>query len=335
MCPAPRPSAGATPQEIARVLGLKANDPAAGELHATATVQSTFLRSLGIGSRVNPGGAPGIPLDNVISQECDCEDCAAKTRSSAPITYDLMEYAITHLRFNGAKIDLRFFNDHFYQPFADLPSNCDAQSEQVRQVRICIEVLRSALGLRPLTPAARESALKASEQQYLLAAYEQLLFQLGTNYTEIRLSRSMSAEDADALASRIGVPTSALPSLLLDTDATPPQLTEAKLEGLFGLIDTTQPPLHTAPVSQLQAWRLATLRTTWQSADWPSDDYSLLQRPDPRSGPRRPGRLPQSGLEDERGGSGQSVRHLGSAANVGRQPAASDLFGRPAPSRSG
>ena len=201
-------------------------------------MQSTFLRNLGVGSRVDHGPTPDVPLNDVISQDCDCEDCEAAVSPGAYLA-DLMEYAITHLRFNGAQIGLQFFTDHFHQPFADLPSNCDAQSEQVRQVRICIEVLRSALGARPLSPAARESALKAAEQQYLLAAYEQLLFQLGTNYTEIRLSRGMTADDADALASRIGVPTSALPALLLDPDATPPQLTEASLESLFGLIDTT------------------------------------------------------------------------------------------------
>lgn len=141
--------ARATPEEISGALGLKGNDPAAGELQAIATVHSTYLRNLGVGSRINPGRTPSIPLDNVISQECDCEDCAAAVSPGAYLA-DLMEYAITHLRFNGAHIDLRFFNDHFHQPFADLPSNCDAQSDQVRQVRICIEVLRSAQGARPL-----------------------------------------------------------------------------------------------------------------------------------------------------------------------------------------
>ena len=268
--------ARATPEEVSGALGLKRNDAAARELQTIATVQSTFLRNLGVGSRVDPARMHDVPLDDVISQDCDCEDCAAAVSPGAYLA-DLMEYAITHLRFNGASIGLQFFTDHFHQPFADLPSNCDAQSEQVRQVRICIEVLRSALGARPLSPAARESALKTAEQQYLLAAYEQLLFQLGTNFTEIRLSRGMTTEDAAALASRIGVPTSALSALLLDPDATPPQLTEVSLESLLGLIDTTQPPLHTAPTSQLQTWRLATLRSTWQSADWPADAYSQRQ----------------------------------------------------------
>ena len=270
--------ARATPAEISKALGQKGNDPVGGELHTIATVHSGFLHNLGVGSRVNSARPPSIPMDNVITQECDCKDCAAAVSPGAYLA-DLMEYAIMHLRFNGAPIDLHFFTNHFHQPFADLPSNCDAQSIEVRQVRICIEVLRSALGARPLSPAARETALKAAEQEYLLAAYEQLLFELGTNYMEIRLSRVMTADDADALASRIGVPTSALPSLLLDPDATPAQLTEANLENLFGLIDTTQPPLHIPLVSQLQRWRLATLRKIWQKEDWPADDYSDQIRP--------------------------------------------------------
>lgn len=42
-------------------------------------------------------------------------------------------------------IDLQFLADTFHQPFDRLPASCDAAGEQMRQARLCIEVLRSYL----------------------------------------------------------------------------------------------------------------------------------------------------------------------------------------------
>ncbi len=267
--------ARATPQEISAALGLDANNSAAAELRLTATVQSTFLRNLGIGDIANPGRGQVIPLagSDVVPEQCGCEDCAAAVSPRAYLA-DLMQYAITHLRFDGVTLDLRFFKDRFHQPFSDLPSNCGAQNKEVRQVRICIEVLRAALGARPLVPPAREATLKKAERQYLLDTYLQLLTKLGTSYSEIRLSRGATQDEQRQLANQIGVPASALASVLLDPATTPAQLTEAALEKIFGLVDTTQPPLRNIPASQFQTWRLSYLRDIWKSLDWPSDGYA-------------------------------------------------------------
>ncbi len=42
-------------------------------------------------------------------------------------------------------VDLQFLADTFHQPFDKLPASCEAADEQIRQARLCIEVLRSYL----------------------------------------------------------------------------------------------------------------------------------------------------------------------------------------------
>jgi hypothetical protein len=146
----------------------------------------------------------------------------------------------------------------FHQPFGDLPVDCEAVEQQVRQVRICIEVLRSYLGRRPLPDAAKEAALAKAEKQYLVDAYTMLLNRIGTSYEEVRLARTAKVEERKALAERLGISLTVprpdpkttmgdeLDQLFLDPEATSPSvraLTETALERLFGLADTTRDPL--------------------------------------------------------------------------------------------
>ena len=112
-------------------------------------------------------------------------------------------------------------------------------TQQVRQVRICIEVLRSFLGARPLSDANREAALARSENEYRLAVYTTLLIRIGTSHEEIRLARTADEETRQALADRLGIPLERLESLFLE----PAAVTEEALERLFGLADTTRDPL--------------------------------------------------------------------------------------------
>ena len=79
-----------------------------------------------------------LPLE----QPCGCSDCEAAVGPAAYLA-DLLDYTLKFVRNSNAKIDLQFLVDKFHQPFIDLPTDCTAVDEPLRQVRICIEVLRS------------------------------------------------------------------------------------------------------------------------------------------------------------------------------------------------
>lgn len=149
-------------------------------------------------------------------------------------------------------VDLQFLARTLFRSFEDLPPRCDVASSAVHQVRLCVEVLRRYLAANP--PATdQQRALAAAEQQYRFAAYSMLLAKHGTSFDDLRLSRTAS-DRRQKIADRLGIdptgpgadgkPSSAdhLAELLLDPNATtgPQALTEAALEQLFGLADTTR-----------------------------------------------------------------------------------------------
>jgi hypothetical protein len=134
------------------------------------------------------------------------------------------------------------FEAMFCQPFDALPTSCDLMNEKVRQVRICIEVLRAyckedSIALSP--------AFQDKQAQYCSDTYQELLSKLGTSYVALRASRGASADDRASLATALGIPPGDgnqrdyLAELLLDADA----VTEADIERLFGLADTARDPL--------------------------------------------------------------------------------------------
>ena len=90
------------------------------------------------------------------------------------------------------------FENLLLQPFGRLPTSCDEMDHKVRQVRLCVEVLRRYLAANHL-PAAGSSAeakLEKAEQSYRLAAYQSLLIKLGISYDELRLSAQRRNEGA-------------------------------------------------------------------------------------------------------------------------------------------
>jgi hypothetical protein len=182
---------------------------------------------------------PGLAHE--FDYKCGCEDCQA---AISPMAYlaDLLNYTVNHLLSDGLPISLQFLTDKFHQPFGDLSTDCDEVHKQVRQVRICIEVLRSYLNSSLPAPV---------EKKYLLAAYTALLSKIGASYEEIRLARTAEIEDRRALADRLGFDfepnqTDRVVELILDPnidDTQPQAITEKTLEKLFGLVDTTRDPL--------------------------------------------------------------------------------------------
>lgn len=225
-------------------------DAGAFALHAGAQTERKVLRQIFTDIRIKESMGvdfgdrfPGYRRPRSEPQQCSCRQCET---AASPLAYlvDLLSYALTHLRFGfdagwASPITMEWLTNTFYQPFADLPMSCEAIDTKIRQVRLCVEVLRRYLKTQTVTPE-RLTRFKQAEQAYRLAAYTALLAQLGTTYEEIRLSR-----DADQfkvripLAARLGFTLEAtrpdrLDALLLD----PASLSEVDLERVFGLMDT-------------------------------------------------------------------------------------------------
>ena len=217
--------------------------------------------------------ADNLP-DQLFPQQCGCADCEAAVSPAAYLAA-LLDYVLKHVRYNKIKFDLKFLDNTFHQPFSELPTDCEAVNKQVRQVRICVEMLRSYLGKRPLADPAKEAVLAKAEQDYRFAVYSRLLGSVGTSYEEIRRSHKELPETRLALAERLGIdltqprpadpPGDELDQLFLDPSASPSEphvLTELVLETLYGLADTTRDPLSEAAklgddLAQMTHWNLS------------------------------------------------------------------------------
>src|SRR5262249_50274133 len=149
-------------------------------------------------------------------------------------------------------------------PFADLVDSCDAAERPVCQVRLCVEVLRRAVG----TPADAtvRSYLGGIEAMYRSIAYRSLLSGIGTSYDELRRARGLTAAELTALAERLGFAltdgtTNHLATLLVSGDPA-----ESWLADVFGLLPTTGSPTSSSgtAIPQVAQWRLAYLRTLWR-----------------------------------------------------------------------
>ena len=263
---------GSIAQEDARALHRKAVVD-----RAVATNALMAQRTAGLGERVSDAGnqvhvfIPPLIL-------CQCEECSSAV---SPLAYlaDLMAYLkdnVVNTARAGREIDWRFLEAQFRQPFGKLVVSCDAVEARIRQVRICVEVLRDYLAGNPPT-AARAGALATAERSYLRSVYQLLLVHAGVSLDELRLIQTAGADARKAFAERIGIPAPTqtadhLADLLVNTE--PPRPLpgiEAELETVFGLGDTRQPPLHTIAGPKLLEWRRARLREIWTEQDWPDD----------------------------------------------------------------
>jgi len=203
-------------------------------------------------------------LKSSLPDKCGCEDCDAAV---SPLAYlaDLMGYAITGLRDNDQPISFDYLTKQFCQPFSDLPVACEQMYQEVRQVRLCIEVLQRAPKLLILSPAAK--ALPGKLAAYRQDAYERLLSKLGGSYVDLRAAHGATTEARTALADRLGIPLGStapdnLDTLQLDLSTA----TELDLEKLFGLVDTRRDPLCSCSKSgdtdsQVVRWK-------WSGVKW-------------------------------------------------------------------
>jgi hypothetical protein len=240
---------------VNRFMGL--SDVQAGgfnamKIHAVSKVYGSFLQSLIVGHRAaanTPSSMGKIPeLDAVLEEQCICDDCDAAVSPLAYLT-DLLNYTITNIKYSGAGDTFAFLESTFYQNFKELPHYCDAEENLICQQRVVVEILRRYITDPVHTPTSDQSAaLAKATKEYVVNAYRYLLEAFGTSYEELRDVR-VGADSSDrkaTLAKRLNIPYVAGgpdaydPFTTLFIDLKSIALTEAYLEKVFGLIDTTR-----------------------------------------------------------------------------------------------
>ena len=222
------------------------------KIHAVSKVYGSFLQSLIVGHRAaanTPSTMGKIPeLDAVLEEQCICDDCDAAVSPLAYLT-DLLNYTITNVKYFGEGDTFAFLESTFYQNFKELPHYCDAEENLICQQRVVVEILRRYINDPDHTPTSGQlTALAKSTKEYISNAYRYLLEAFGTSYEELRDVRigSDSSDRKAKLATRLNIPYVADgpdaydPFTTLFIDLKSINLTEAYLEKVFGLIDTTR-----------------------------------------------------------------------------------------------
>lgn len=237
--------AGTTQADFVHALADAVDDEAAAQIHTVARAEVDVLNNIlthvraevgnGFPSPLPQGSDDGSdPVTELLTETCQCRNCDAAV---SPLAYlaDLLDYATTHLKNGTQALTIPFLETTFEQPFGDLPTACDSLEQQVRQIRLCIEVLRGYLATNPPSPD-QQTALAKAESTYRIDAYTTLLNQIGTSYAELRASRSAEEPDRQSLATQLGLHPDRLNALFFDPDT----LSEYDLEQRFGLVDTSR-----------------------------------------------------------------------------------------------
>lgn len=178
-------------------------------------------------------------IESLFSPKCNCPDSESAV---SPIAYlaDLLNYILLHVRNKESQeyLDLNGLEERLHQPFSQYPASSEQVDRKVRQVRICIEVLRNYLKSKSLT--VNPDAYKT----YLFEAYRALLNQIGTSYDAIRSIKTAEPKERQALAERLGISLHQnRPDQLDELFLTKENITEQQLEQMFGLVDTSRNPL--------------------------------------------------------------------------------------------
>jgi len=225
---------------------------AALAIHRKAAAASAVFTNALTQARVEQANGfamqPQFDIEDVSPIPCACPD---NESAVSPIAYlaDLLRYICQHVEIKNSdsefdSVGLADLERLFFQPFGELPASGEEVDRKVRQVRVCIEVLRRFLkGM--IISIYQQNILAEKEKSYAFEAYKCLLNQIGTSYDELRLAKTGEPEKCKALADRLGIDLdeqsaeNELDELLLVPDT----ISEQVLERLFGLTDTKRDPL--------------------------------------------------------------------------------------------
>ena len=261
-------SPGSFIETNAEVLGKQK----AAVVYATATGVTNYLNSVSTGYILERDRV-GEDIKDIFTdaaevdlpeQKCAC-DCNHALSPSAYLA-ELLDYVTNHLTHDGRqKVTLEDLARTFHQPFDRMPVACKYAKEEVRQVRIVVEVLRSYLTQNPPPTPEQQRHLDEADKAYRLTAYQTLLRNLGTSYEEVREART-DTETRQQLADRLGIQAVHLDGTGDDLFVAPNDLTEEKLQQLFGYQVTTD-PLADLGEPHLLAWQKDRLDARWRKED--------------------------------------------------------------------
>jgi len=214
--------------------------------------------------------------------DCSCKDCSSALSPGAYLA-QLLAWIIDHLQDGDDNVTLTQLQDQLHQRFGQIPSDCSAVEEKIRQVRLAIEVLRGFTGipddddggpglvLQP--PGASAEDFTVSYRRYRTEAYRTILGAYGLSWEDLRDARlATSGTRREQAATRLGITPDDLDTVFFDISPSGSAISEASLESVFGLPDSQNPfgERTTPELLTLQRQRLADV---WQSLDLPEDAY--------------------------------------------------------------
>ncbi len=252
----------------------------AAELHEESSAQALWSENVVAGLHLNVNAPPWLtdlpsdedvelPVAELFPETCRCHECEGATSPTAYLA-DLIHYAVTRVVEGdaGDEVTLQRLQELLHQPLADLPASCDVVETEIRQVRICIEVLRGHFDTEglPVPGSDIATAMDRAITRYLEETYTRILNRLGTSLDELREAKRGDEQRKRQILLRLQINPDQ-PDLLEELLLEPNEVTEAELERLFGFRDTNRPPLEAMPQSQFGEWLSAYLKTRWQEED--------------------------------------------------------------------
>ena len=241
----------------------KLKEDAAQKIHLAAKAKLAVLNNIATEHRVfhyngfksQPNFAQAANTSSNTECECGCQSAVS------PLAYltDLLDYTFRHAKHNNSSITPEKLEELFYQPFKNLPVDCSSSDTLIRQVRLCIEVLRRCAASRGIVISQNIT------NDYLRKTFDGLLAEIGTSWNELRLVRG-NTDEQKSLAERLGInlPESEIADKLnrLRMDLGSGTLTEENVELIFGLQDTSREPLSTGVKfngnqNQIVRWRFS------------------------------------------------------------------------------
>jgi hypothetical protein len=233
---------------------------------------------------------PGV-IDTLSEfKKCGCKDCDSAVSPAAYLAH-LLSWTLKHLKDGSEALTLANLEGSkgLFQPFRNLPASCQAVEEQVRQVRICIEVLWRFMDWLELPDPELPSPFRTGYRQLRNQLYRTILTNLGVSHGQLRQAVLAVEEDnpvaetiaaqRQAIAERLGIAETHLPVLFFNIDLPPVSPSELELQERFGYRSTRLVDHFETPAEPLLiTWQRERLATLWQEQDWSADAYSGAQR---------------------------------------------------------
>ena len=236
---------------------------------------------------------PEIPtgVKDIIHEQtnsCGCEDCTSAVSPAAYLAY-LLDWVLMHIKTGEATIAFADLASEFHQPFGQLPINCEAVTQEVRQVRLVVESLWRYIGRLEESDLQMPAPFRNTYRRLRSQLYKAILTNLGVSFAQLRratltiegdgLTADQIATQRAAVANILGVAESVLPNLFFNVENSSINPTEELLEATFGYENTRKVnrfARRSRP--QLISWQRETLEIQWQTQAWISDSYSGSNR---------------------------------------------------------